>query len=94
MEQLGAPIEMGWLINGSLEEQGLSGNASLGIPISGPHKSSTVYAAARIGNGVGRFYTLAVQANGQAKIIPMERDEGSQQKNSGMPVVPPNNSFR
>ncbi len=72
--ELGTPIEAGWLITGSLEEQGLSGDANLSIPISGPRKSGTLYAAARKGNGVWQFYTLAVQVEGQAQIITLEWD--------------------
>ncbi len=72
VEQLGTPIEIGWLITGSLEEQGLAGDASLAIPISGPRQSGTLSAAARKGNGVWQFYTLAVQVDGQAQIITLE----------------------
>ncbi len=75
--QLGTPIEAGWLITGSLEEQGLSGDASLVIPISGPLKSGTLYAAARKGNGIWQFYTLAVRVGGQDEIIPLEWNEGT-----------------
>ncbi len=75
--ELGTPIEAGWLIMGSLEEQGISGDASLSIPISGPRNSGTLYAAARKGNGVWQFYTLAVQINGQDRLITLELDQGS-----------------
>ncbi len=76
--QLGTPIQAGWLITGSLEEQGLSGDANLSIPISGPRKSGTLYAAARKGDGIWQFYTLAVQVDGQDQIITLEWDAGSQ----------------
>jgi hypothetical protein len=73
VQALGTPIESGWFMWGSLEEQGLSGDASLSIPISGPRKRATLYASARKGNGVWQFYTLAVQVDGQTSLITLER---------------------
>ncbi len=69
LEQMGMPIQAGWFVTGSIEQQGLSGDASLVIPISGPRKGGTLYASARKGNGVWQFYTLAVQIDGQDQII-------------------------
>jgi hypothetical protein len=69
---LGTPIDSGWLVTGSIEQQGISGDASLVIPISGPHGSGTLYASAREGNGVWQFYTLAVQLNGQNEVITLK----------------------
>ncbi len=66
---LGEPIQAGWLVTGSLEEQGISGDANLVIPISGSRKSGTLYAAARKGNGVWQFYTLAVRVDGENELI-------------------------
>ncbi len=68
---LGTPIESGWFVTGSIEEQGLSGDANLVIPISGPRGSGTLYAAAREGNGEWQYYTLAVRIDGQNQIIPL-----------------------
>jgi hypothetical protein len=73
IETLGTPIQSGWFIMGSLEEQGLSGDANLTIPISGPRKSGTLYASARKGNGVWQFYTLAVKVDGQDQVITLGR---------------------
>lgn len=70
---LGSPIQSGWFISGEISEQGLSGDANLVIPISGPRKSGTLYAAARKGNGTWQFYTLAVQVDGSSDIIVLER---------------------
>jgi hypothetical protein len=67
--QLGTPIQAGWFVTGSIEEQGISGDATLVIPISGSRKSGTLYASARKGNGVWQFYTLAVQIDGQSEVI-------------------------
>lgn len=71
VQALGDPIQPGWLVTGSLEEQGISGDASLVIPISGSRKSGRLYASARKGNGVWQFYTLAVQVDGDNELIPL-----------------------
>ena len=71
VEALGMPIQSGLLVTGSIEQQGISGDANLVIPISGPRGSGTLYAAAREGNGVWQFYTLAVQVDGQSQVIPL-----------------------
>ena len=72
VQSLGTPIQSGWLVTGSIEEQGLSGDASLVIPISGPRGSGTLYASAREGNGKWQFYTLAVQVRGQDQVIELK----------------------
>ncbi|MCL4395012.1 MAG: cytochrome c oxidase assembly factor 1 family protein [Chloroflexi bacterium] len=69
VQALGSPIQSGLLVTGSISEQGISGDASLVIPISGPRGNGTLYASARKGNGVWRFYTLAVQVDGQDQLI-------------------------
>lgn len=66
---LGTPIESGWLITGSISEQGLSGDADLIIPIAGPRRGGTLYASARKGNGAWQFYTLAVKVDGENEVI-------------------------
>src|SRR5690349_9867338 len=48
---LGTPIEAGAFVTGSIETQGISGNASLNIPIHGPDGSGTIFASARRENG-------------------------------------------
>jgi hypothetical protein len=71
VDALGTPIQSGWLVTGSIKQQGISGDASLVIPISGPRGSGTLYASAREGNGTWQFYTLAVQIDGQNQVIPL-----------------------
>lgn len=73
IQALGEPIQPGWFVTGSLEEQGLSGDANLVIPLSGSRKNGTLYAAAREGNGVWRFYTLAVRVDGDSEIITLDK---------------------
>lgn len=71
VQALGEPIQPGWYVTGTIEEQGISGDATMTIPISGPRKGGTLYASARKQNGVWQFYTLAVQVDGDDKIIPL-----------------------
>lgn len=68
-DALGTPIQSGWFVTGSIRTQGISGDATLTIPISGPRGSGTLYASAREGNGVWRFYTLAVNIDGSNQVI-------------------------
>jgi hypothetical protein len=70
---LGTPIEAGAFVTGSMETQGLSGDASLNIPISGPKGSGTIFASARRENGEWIFYTLAVQIDGQDELIVLDK---------------------
>jgi hypothetical protein len=56
-----------------METQGLSCNASLNIPISGPKGSGTIFASARRENGEWIFYTLAVQIDGQDELIVLDK---------------------
>lgn len=60
-DELGTPIDIGWIVTGSISTQGISGDADLVIPIQGPKKGGTLYASARKGNGVWQYYTLAVE---------------------------------
>ena len=71
VDALGTPIQSDWFVTGSIEEQGISGDATLTIPISGPHGNGTLYASAREGNGRWQFYTLAVKIDGQDQVIPL-----------------------
>ena len=71
IQAMGEPIQPGWYLTGSVEEQGISGEATLTIPISGSRKNGTLFASARKQNGVWVFYTLAVQVDGDDKIIPL-----------------------
>ena len=70
---LGTPIEAGAFVTGSMETQGISGNATLNIPIHGPKGKGTLYAAARRENGVWVFYTLAVEVDGSDELITLQR---------------------
>ena len=61
VQALGEPIELGWLISGSVSTSGSSGNASLTIPISGPEGKGSLYANAYKNNEGWHFRTLELQ---------------------------------
>lgn len=42
--KLGTPLKRGWMLSGSIEVNGPSGKAEIGIPVSGPKGSATIYA--------------------------------------------------
>jgi len=62
---MGTPINTGFLAMGSLSESGISGDADLQIPISGPKKSGTLYVTAQRRNGRWVYFTLAVNVDNQ-----------------------------
>ena len=68
-DQIGEPIEPGWLISGQLNVNGSSGNADLSIPISGPRGKGNIRAVARKRDGVWTFSWLQVSVTGHSDCI-------------------------
>jgi len=66
---LGTPIDAGVFVTGSMRTQGISGDASLNIPIHGPKWRGTLYDSARRENGEWVFYTLAVEVDSTGELI-------------------------
>ena len=69
VEALGTPITEGFFMSGSTHVQGTSGDADIGIPISGPKGKGTVYAVATKSAGRWNYSTLEVEVNGRADRI-------------------------
>jgi hypothetical protein len=67
---MGTPINPGFFTSGSMSAQGISGNADLQIPISGPKKSGTLYVTAERRNGRWVYFTLAVDVDNQIITLP------------------------
>ncbi len=44
--RLGTPLKRGWLLSGSVQVNGPSGKAEVGIPVSGPKGGATIYTKA------------------------------------------------
>jgi hypothetical protein len=61
---LGSPIRAGMFTSGKINATGPSGDADIGIPISGPKGKATIYAVAIKSAGKWEFSKLAVQVDG------------------------------
>jgi len=70
VEVLGTPIQASSPIYGAIKTQGLSGDASFTIPISGPHGSGTLYASAREENGVWQSTRWPSKSTDRIKSLP------------------------
>ena len=66
-EELGVPIEAGWLAGGNIEISGASGSAEIGYSVSGPSLEGTVYVEATRRRGKWTIEALIVEidATGQ-----------------------------
>jgi len=68
-EALGSPIEPGFVVTGSINVSGPSGDAALAIPISGPKGKGTITVVAKKTAGKWEFTTLEVTVEGSDKPI-------------------------
>jgi hypothetical protein len=66
---LGQPIQDGWLVTGSTNENGAGGEAQLAIPLSGPRGAGTLYVEARKSAGQWRYVTMAVEVDANKQRI-------------------------
>jgi Cytochrome oxidase complex assembly protein 1 len=73
-EALGTPVEAGWLVSGSINVSGSSGNADLTIPISGPKGSGKLYVVATKSADRWRYSTLEVAVDGSGDRIDLLAD--------------------
>jgi len=81
VQALGAPIEDGIFVMGSINISGSSGNADLAIPISGPKGKGTIYARATRSEGRWTFSRLVVEIKTTKEIIDLI-ESGEQEKTS------------
>ena len=65
IEHLGEPIKQGWIVQGSVETSGPSGNADVSIPLSGSKRKGTLYAVARKRDGIWTFQALELEVEGE-----------------------------
>lgn len=63
--RLGQPIKPGWMVSGSINVSGPTGDADLAIPVSGPKGKGTIYAVAKKSAGQWTFSRLEVEIEGQ-----------------------------
>jgi uncharacterized integral membrane protein len=81
VKALGSPIKAGVFVMGSINVSGLSGQADLAIPISGPKEKGTIYARASKSAGKWSFSKLAVEIKATKEIIELIKDR-EQEKTS------------
>ena len=60
-QALGTPVNAGFIVSGSVDVSGTSGDADLSIPVSGPKGKGTVYAKATRSMGEWQFTELVVE---------------------------------
>jgi hypothetical protein len=70
--EIGTPLHAGWLITGSINTAGSSGDASFDIPISGPKGKGTIFVVAKERANRWEFETLEVDIEGQSQPIELE----------------------
>jgi hypothetical protein len=69
VQELGAPIEEGWLLAGSINVSGASGDANLAVPISGPKAKGKIYVAAHKSAGVWSYSVMEAAIDGSDQKI-------------------------
>lgn len=74
-QELGRPLEPGWIPSGSIKVEGASGEADLAIPVSGSLREGTIYATASKRAGTWRFTVLEVEVEGRPDRIDLLDDD-------------------
>jgi len=92
VQELGAPIEEGWLVAGNINVSGTSGDADLAVPISGPKAKGKIYVIAHKSAGVWSYSVMTAAIDGSDQRINllsevMPRAEVAPPQ--GAPVQPP-----
>ncbi len=73
ISQLGTPISGGFLVSGSVNLSGGTGQANLAIPLQGSRGSGTLYVEASQSAGTWTYSTLTLQPNGVGAPISLLR---------------------
>lgn len=89
VERLGTPIEMGWMISGSISTAGDSGSAEVTIPIHGPKGGADMYVSARKAMGNWSFTDLTVKTSSGESI----RVAGDPGREPAEPAKPETTTF-
>jgi hypothetical protein len=74
---LGTPISEGMFASGKTNVNGPSGEADIGIPISGPKGKATIYAVATKSEGTWSFSKLDVKIDGTGETIDLNETESA-----------------
>ena len=63
--RLGQPLQPGWMVSGSINVSGPSGDADLSIPVSGPKGKGTIYVVGKKSAGQWTYSRMEVEVEGQ-----------------------------
>ena len=78
VEEMGLPLEVGWMMSGSIRVSGPSGEADLAVPISGSRKSGTLYIVAAKQAGAWTYELLELEIEGRMERIDLlKENEGT-----------------
>lgn len=69
VQALGEPVETGFFTTGSIEVEGASGSANIGIPLKGARDRGTLHVSAVKEGGQWRFVLLELELPGQPRRI-------------------------
>lgn len=75
VEELGLPLEIGWMMSGSISVSGPSGEADLAVPISGSRKTGTLYIVAAKQAGSWTFERLELEVEGRVERIDLLEEQ-------------------
>jgi len=65
LAELGAPVEAGWFVTGSINVSGGSGHADIEIPVHGTARTGKIHAVASKSLGKWVFSTLSAEVDGR-----------------------------
>ncbi|HFE66435.1 MAG TPA: hypothetical protein ENJ93_04150 [Chloroflexi bacterium] len=74
VQALGEPIKAGFLLSGSINLSGNTGDASLAIPVSGPKGKGTIYVEAEKYDNAWHYSRLELQVDGRPAPIPLNAE--------------------
>jgi hypothetical protein len=78
LNALGAPVQPRWLVSGSINVSGPSGDANLAIPVRGQARAGTVYLVAKKSAGKWTYETLELEVEGQPARISFLNSHGGE----------------
>ena len=87
IEALGEPIEVGWMMQGSINFDGDSGHADFSIPLTGPRGSARVHVVAERAAGEWVYERLEVEIDATGERIDL-RPGPEETDRDGGPVAP------
>ncbi|HXW13325.1 MAG TPA: cytochrome c oxidase assembly factor Coa1 family protein, partial [Terriglobia bacterium] len=89
VQRLGTPIEVGWLVSGSINSSSGSGDADLALPVSGPKGKGTVYVTAQKNAGAWTYTLMQAAIEGSGERIDLLAPASMAQPTAAAPTPSP-----